>query len=105
MFSWILFAEFVNDTAFTVCAPILPVELVRKGVSEEWIGFTFTVFSIGTVFWSPIVGKYMVGSIKAHNLIGYSLIVLGISFMLFGLIKYLTNTTLIILTASVLRVL
>ena len=104
MFFWILFADFVNNTAFAVCAPILPIELTRKNVSEEWIGFTFTVFSIGTVFWSPVVGKYMVGRITAHNLLGHSLIVLGVSFMLFGLVEYLTDANLIILVTCVLRI-
>ena len=103
MFGWLVFADFVCTTAFSVCAPILPVELTDKGISEQWIGFTFTVYSIGTVFWSPIVGKYMVGKFKAHDLLGYSLIVLGISFMAFGTIKYLHDTTIIILVNCLLR--
>ena len=103
MFVWLLFACFVANGAFSVCAPILPVELGAKGVSGTGVGLTFTVYSIGLIFWSPVVGKYMVGKYSAHNLLGWSLVILGLSFMCFGLISYLTNSTLILFVCCVLR--
>ena len=73
MFIWLLFACFVANGAFSVCAPILPVELEAKGVYGGYVGLTFTIYSIGVVFWSPVVGKYMIGSYSAHSLLGVSL--------------------------------
>ena len=103
MFFWLLFACFVANGSFSVCAPILPVELGAKGVSSAGVGLTFTVYSIGLIFWSPVVGKYMVGKYQAHNLLGWSLVILGLSFMCFGLISYLTNSTVILLVCCLLR--
>ena len=75
MFVWLLFACFVANGAFSVCAPILPVELEAKGISAASIGLPFTIYSVGVVIWSPIVGKYMIGRYSAHNLLGVSLMI------------------------------
>ena len=103
MFVWLLVACFVANGAFSVCAPILPVELGARGVPGGYIGLTFTAYSVGIVFWSPVVGKYLVGRYAAHNLLGGSLAVLGVSFMCLGLIVYLRDSTTILIVTCVLR--
>ena len=104
MFVWLLFACFVANTAFSVTAPILPIELEAKGVTGGAIGLTFTVYSLGIVFWSPIVGKYLVNRYSAHNLVGVSLTILGASFMCFGLMKHFTNSNLVLVYMCTLRI-
>ena len=103
MFLWLLLACFASNGAFSVCAPILPVELEKRGVAGGYVGLTFTAYSAAIVLWSPIVGKHLVGRYAAHNLQGGSLALLGVSFMCVGLVTFLRDSTSVLVITCVLR--
>ena len=67
------------------------------------MGLTFAMYSIGYIFWSPIVGKYLIPSVKPHNLLGWSLVIMGISFICFGFIEHIENTATIMAVSCLLR--
>ena len=60
MFVWIVLSSFVSGGAYSVCAPILPPELERKDISGLLIGIIFAMYSVGSIFWAPLVGKYLI---------------------------------------------
>ena len=103
MFIWILFSTFISNSAYSVCAPILPVMLEDKSISGTYVGLTFSMYSIGYIFWSPIVGKYFVNSISPHNLLGVSLVFMGISFVCFGFVARMNNIAVIMAVSCLLR--
>ena len=91
MYIWILFSTFISNGAYSVLAPILPVKLEEKHISGAFVGLTFAMYSVGFIFWSPIVGKYLIPNIKPHNLLGCSLVIMGMSFICFGFIEHIDN--------------
>ena len=103
MFIWILFSTFISNGAYSVCAPILPVKLVEKNISGAFVGLTFAMYSMGYIFWSPIVSKYLIPNIKPHNLLGSSLVIMGISFACFGTIEHIESETTIMVISCLLR--
>ena len=103
MFNWILFSTFISNSAYSVCAPILPVMLEEKSISGAFVGLTFAMYSMGYIFWSPIVGKYLVHTISPHNLLGMSLVVMGASFICFGFVTRMTNVASIMALSCLLR--
>ena len=103
MFIWILFSTFISNGAYSVCAPILPVKFEEKNISGAYVGLTFAMYSIGYIFWSPLVGKYLIPNVKAKNLLGWSLVIMGLSFICFGFIEYLDNVATIMAVSCFLR--
>jgi len=37
-------------------APFLPVEFEEKGISGQWVGMIFAVYSVAVIIFSPMVG-------------------------------------------------
>ena len=84
-----MFSNLVSSSAYAVCAPILPLELERKGISGSYIGLVFALYSVGSIVWSPIVGKYFIDRVGASNLLALGLGIMGITFVCFGFIHVL----------------
>ena len=103
MFIWILFSTFISNSAYSVCAPILPVKLEEKNISGAYVGLTFAMYSMGYIFWSPFVGKYLFPNVKAHNLLGWSLVIMGFTFICLGFIEHLESVAVIMTIACLLR--
>ena len=103
MLYWLLLSSFVANGAYSVCAPILPLELAEKGISGIWVGIIFATYSIGSICWSPIVGKYLLEKISAPNLLGLSLGLMGVTFICFGLIDLMENKNGVLILSIVLR--
>ena len=99
-----MFANFFSNSAYSVCAPILPLELGRKGISDSFIGLVFALYSFGSITWSPVVGKYLIKKVGADNLVGLGLGVMGITFVCLGCINLIENPTGILVLTSILRV-
>ena len=104
MFIWILFSTFISNGAYSVCAPILPLMLDQKGISGAYVGLSFAMYSMGNIFWSPLVGKYLIPIVSAHNLLGVSLGGMGLSFICFGAIEHMDSSVAVLTMVCVLRV-
>ena len=103
MFIWVLFSTFISNGAYSVCAPILPIMLEEKGISGAFVGLSFAMYSMGQIFWSPVVGKYLFQIVSPHNLLGLSLCVMGLSFVSMGFIAHLHNKAAILTVTCALR--
>ena len=104
MIRWIMLTNFVSNTAYSVCAPFLPLEFERHGLNGFYVGITFALYSLGTMFMSILIGK-QVDRIGAANLLGFGIVLMGVSFVLFGLIQDMENRVNILALAFTLRLL
>ena len=87
MFIWILISSLVASSTNHICAPTLPIELEKKDVAASWVGIAFAFYNVGAIVWSPIVGKYLIKSVGAANLLSISVGFLGVAFVSFGFIE------------------
>ena len=53
----IAFTNCLNATTYSVVAPLLPLELERKGIEGAYVGVIFALYSVGNILWAPVVGK------------------------------------------------
>ena len=100
--SWLFFSNIVSCTAFGMCAPFLPLEFERKGIPGIWIGLIFALYSVGSIFISPIIGKHA-KNFEGKNLLGGSLGLMGVTFICFGFLEDLENRANIIVLGMFLR--
>jgi len=81
----IIGASLLSSSAYALIAPFFPIELENKGITDQNIGFIFSIYSLAVIIFSPGVGWYL-------EVIGYTkmlisgLTLMGITFMCFGLI-------------------
>ena len=104
MVRWIMLCSFISNTAYSVCAPFLPLEFERHGLASSYVGITFALYSVGTIFMAPIIGKN-VERVGARNLLGLGLCIMGLSFIVFGLIETMENKVNILALSFLLRLL
>jgi MFS family permease len=98
---WIMFCTLISNGAYAMIAPFLPVEFEEKGISGEWVGMIFAVYSVAVIIFSPMVGT-IVPRIGARNLIALGVCTMGISFIFFGIVVELKNNdTVIVLSLSI----
>jgi len=43
------------NAAYAIIAPFLPIELERKQIDLEWIGWIFGIYSFAIIIYSPFV--------------------------------------------------
>ena len=78
-------SSLLASSAYALIAPFFPLELEDKGVTEQNIGFIFSIYSVAIILFSPPVGRYI-------EVIGYTkmlisgLALMGITFICFGII-------------------
>ena len=94
----------ITNTAYGICAPLVPLEFKRHGIVSSWVGVTFALYALGNIVMSPFIGK-QVDRIGHKNLIGGAIALMGISFFCFGFIKDMQNNTNIIVLAMGIRLL
>ena len=99
---WILFITIVSNMAYALIAPFLPIYLLEKGISAQYQGMIFAIYSAAVIFWSPVVSTlpYPRKSIIAFGMLG-----MGVCFMLFALLDSMENTWVIFIYCLVLRLL
>ena len=90
---WMMLCSFVNNTAYSVCAPILLIEFAKHGLDGYHVGLCFSIYAVGNIFFAPIVGKYLVNKVESRNLYGFAFCLMGTCFVLFGLIEQMENAT------------
>ena len=104
MVLWLMLDNFVANTAYSVCAPFLPLEFERHGLPSTYVGITFALYSVGAIFWSPIIAKH-VDRVGARNLMGFGISLMGLTFITFGFIEMMESRVNILVLAFTLRLL
>ena len=98
----ILCSSLLASSAYALIAPFFPLELEEKGVEEKYIGMIFSVYSIAVIIFSPPVG-YLLEYFGYSNMLISGLTLMGIDFILFGLIDYLESAESVLYLALFLR--
>ena len=99
---WVVFTNLVAQSAFSICAPMLPLEFERKGISGFYTGITFACYSIGYLTWPPMVTK-LSKTVDVNLLLYMGLGIMGVAFFIFGFIKDLESRANILALSFVLR--
>ena len=99
---WVLLSVCICLSAYSLCAPFLPIELESKGLPGTCIGIIFAFYAVGSIAISPVIGKF-VDKIGAENLLGLSMGIMGITFICFGLIELVEDKTSVLALAILLR--
>jgi len=47
----------LSNSAYAIIAPFLPFEFEKKGISQSYIGYIFSVYSLAVIITSPLIGK------------------------------------------------
>ena len=98
----ILGASLLASSAYALIAPFFPLELEDKGISEWNIGFIFSIYSVAMILFSPPVGRYLEVTGYTKMLIS-GLTLMGITFILFGVIDSLQSHDAVLYVALFLR--
>ena len=99
---WVLFTNCICQTAFSIVAPLIPLEFERKSIASSYVGIVFALYSIGYIVWPPVISRYA-DRIGMNNLISLGLGVMGLAFISFGFIEVMTNRVNILVLVSILR--
>jgi len=78
----------LSNSAYAIIAPFLPFEFKAKGVDQQWIGFIFSAYSVAVIICSPIIGNLM-NCMGRRNMVSIGMMLMGLSFIGFGLISYI----------------
>ena len=73
----------LSNSAYAIVAPFMPFEFANKGISQQWVGYVFAIFSVSVIFISPIIGK-LINKVGRRSLIQFGVLLMGVSFILFG---------------------
>ena len=98
----ILGASLLASSAYALIAPFFPLKLEEKGISDQNIGFIFSIYSLAVIIFSPPVGRYL-------EVVGYTkmlisgLALMGTCFIAFGVLDLLTNPDTVFYVALLLR--
>lgn len=88
----------LTNSAYAIIAPFLPFSFKKKEIDQSWIGYIFSIYSVAVIVCSPMVGK-MISFTGRRNLIMYGLVMMGSSFIVFGIIEEVQNKTVFITMA------
>ena len=72
------------NAAYSIVAPFLPVEYERRGLSSQVTGYIFAIYSVAVIIGSPFIG-HMMQKTGRRCLISTGLMLMGLSFIAFGL--------------------
>jgi len=93
---WILFITLVSNFGYAVIAPFLPIEYLKKGISDMLISFVFAMYSAAVILWSPYVSNSLIYMASKRTIIGVSMFSMGVCFALFGLADMIQNNDILI---------
>ena len=97
---WIMFVTICSNMAYALIAPFLPLELKAKGVTPAAEGAIFAIYSIGVIFWSPIVSTLSYGR---KNIITVGMLMMGITFIAFSFLQNMKGSTAVTCYCLILR--
>ena len=99
---WIMLCTLISNSAYALIAPFLPLEFKEKGISGEMIGLMFAIYSVAVIICSPLVGK-SVQYCGNTNMISLGIAIMGLAFVLFGLIPNMDSINLVLGVGFTLR--
>lgn len=73
----------LSNSAFSIIAPFLPIEVENKHIDSSWMGYIFSIYSVAVVIGSPLVEK-MVPILGRRNIVQLGMLLMGTSFIIFG---------------------
>lgn len=80
----------LSVSCYSVIAPFMPLEIVKKGVDENVMGWIIGVFSLALIIVSPFM-SYVIDRIGRRNPIIYGSLMLGICFWMFTLVHQIES--------------
>ena len=73
----------ISNASYTTIAPILPLEIDKHNIPEQWVSLIFLAFSIGSSISPPLVARHF-ESIGTVKVMAYSMIGMSITFWFIG---------------------
>ena len=92
----------LSSAFYALSAPFLPVMFEEKSISSEYVGVVFASFSVALIIFSPQVGG-MIEKYGQPNLLGFGLVLMGVSTFGFGYVKQVENNNSVIGLSLALR--
>ena len=90
------------DSAYSIPAPFMPLEFERKGIDQITTGWIFAIYSLAIVLFSPLVPSFITRYGRRTPLM-LGMILLGVSFIMFGLLQLISSTIIYIIIAMLCR--
>ena len=87
----ICFIALLANSAYSLIAPFLPIELLNYGVPEELNGYVFSAYSVAVILCSSLTVVFL-KRITRKTLIQIGVITMGSSMIMFGLISFIEQT-------------
>ena len=81
----VLLVTGLSNCAYALIAPILPFVLDRKGISQRWSGYIFSILPIAVVMSSPLISKLM-SRVRRRMILRFGITLMGISYAMFAFI-------------------
>ena len=88
----------------SIQAPFFPLEAELKGATPSQFGPIFGIIHLALFFTSPLVGR-LVDKFGLRNIFITGLVIISTSSILFGFLKFITNTAVFLSLAYILRLL
>ena len=98
----ILGSSLLASSAYALIAPFFPLELEDKGISDQNIGFIFSIYSLAVIIFSPPVGRYL-ETVGYTKMLISGLSLMGTCFFCFGFIHKLESPESVLALALLLR--
>ena len=92
----------ISSCFYALSAPFLPPVFEGKHIRNEYVGIVFATFSIALIIFSPHV-SWMIDSFGQPNLLGFALLLMGVSNILFGFVEGIEGQAMAIILALALR--
>lgn len=89
--------------SYSICPPFLPVEAIKKGVPQSYLGMMFSVYSLVFAIASPLVGIYL-ASHGRRNFLVIGTLLMFVANAGFVLMHYINHTEIFIAMFVLLRI-
>jgi len=90
---------FLSNCAYALIAPFFPLELKRAGISKEYVGPIFSVYSVAVIICSPLIGLFM-KKYSRRSFIQFGLIAMSLSMFGFSFASYFNDNIPVFLAIS-----
>ncbi len=80
----------LSVSCYSVIAPFMPIEIVKKGVDESVVGWIIGVYSLASIIVAPVM-SWIIQRVGRRNPIIFGSFLLGISFEMFAVINYVED--------------
>ena len=81
----------LSNSAYALIAPFLPLELTAIGISLDYFGYIFSMYSVSVILGSPIIG-YFLTKFKRRNFVQFGLLAMAIAMYGFAIAGVFNST-------------